>query len=666
MSGRLHHFLTAKALALPRIVKRGLAVFLDTLLCVLATWLALSLRLEQWVLPTWVQLVPALVAVGIAIPLFISWGLYRAIFRYSGGRALRVLAKAVGCYAIVYAAIFSLVGINGVPRSIGLMQPMVLFLVIGGSRWLVRNWLGEHLSGSTAEKARDGVVIYGAGDAGRQLAASLVHSNEFKFLTFVDDNAGFWGGTIDGRSVSAPSEMARLIESQQAKEVWLAMPKVSNAKRRDLIASLRRLPIHVRTLPSFSDLASGRVRLSDVRELDVNELLGRDAVKPNGVLLQKCIFDKTVLVTGAGGSIGSELCRQILAHNPRRILLIDNSEVALYNIHSELQALLRKQSDTDTDTDTDVDVDVDAMLVPLLASVQDTVTLSRIFAAWRPQTVYHAAAYKHVPMVEHNPVAGITNNVIGTLNCAQSAIAHGVENFVLVSTDKAVRPTNVMGASKRLAEMALQALASEPKNQGTCLAMVRFGNVLGSSGSVVPLFRKQIEAGGPVTLTHPDVTRYFMTIPEAAQLVVQAGAMAKGGEVFVLDMGEPVRIADLARSMIEAAGLAVKDAVTPWGDIEIAVTGLRPGEKLYEELLIGDGAHPTSHPRILQAQEAFMPADAFEVFMAKLENALQSNDACAIRDYLAEAVSGYAPTGEIVDWVEMQQRSNTPDALRVA
>ncbi len=280
-----------------------------------------------------------------------SWGLYRAIFRYSGGRALRVLAKAVGCYAIVYAAIFSLVGINGVPRSIGLMQPMVLFLVIGGSRWLVRNWLGEHLSGSTAEKARDGVVIYGAGDAGRQLAASLVHSNEFKFLTFVDDNSGFWGGTIDGRSVSAPSEMARLIESQQAKEVWLAMPKVSNAKRRDLIASLRPLPIHVRTLPSFSDLASGRVRLSDVRELDVNELLGREAVKPNGVLLQKCIFDKTVLVTGAGGSIGSELCRQILAHNPRRILLIDNSEVALYNIHSELQALLRKQSDTDTDTD---------------------------------------------------------------------------------------------------------------------------------------------------------------------------------------------------------------------------------------------------------------------------------------------------------------------------
>ena len=305
-------------------------------------------------------------------------------------------------------------------------------------------------------------------------------------------------------------------------------------------------------------------------------------------------------------------------------------------------------------------------MVPLLANVQDTVTLSRIFAAWHPQTVYHAAAYKHVPMVEHNPVAGITNNVIGTLNCAQSAIAHGVENFVLVSTDKAVRPTNVMGASKRLAEMALQALASEPKNQGTCLAMVRFGNVLGSSGSVVPLFRKQIEAGGPVTLTHADVTRYFMTIPEAAQLVVQAGAMAKGGEVFVLDMGEPVRIADLARRMIEAAGLAVKDAVTPWGDIEIAVTGLRPGEKLYEELLIGDGAYPTSHPRILQAQEAFMPADAFEVFMAKLENALQSNDACAIRDYLAEAVSGYAPTGEIVDWVEMQQRSNTPDALRVA
>ena len=642
MDGRLHHFLTAKALALPRGVKRGLAVFLDTLLCVLATWLALSLRLEEWVLPIWEYLVPALVAVGVAIPLFMSWGLYRAIFRYSGGRALRVLAKAVGCYAIVYAAIFSIVGINGVPRSIGLMQPMVLFLVIGGSRWLVRNWLGEHLSGSTAEKARDGVVIYGAGDAGRQLAASLVHSNEFKFLTFVDDNSGFWGGTIDGRSVSAPSEMARLIGSQQAKEVWLAMPKVSNAKRRDLIASLRRLPIHVRTLPSFSDLASGRVRLSDVRELDVNELLGRDAVKPNGVLLQRCIFDKTVLVTGAGGSIGSELCRQILAHNPRRILLIDNSEVALYNIHSELQALLRKQSDTDTDAD--ADADADAILVPLLANVQDTVTLSRIFAAWRPQTVYHAAAYKHVPMVEHNPVAGITNNVIGTLNCAQSAIAHGVENFVLVSTDKAVRPTNVMGASKRLAEMALQALASEPKNQGTCLAMVRFGNVLGSSGSVVPLFRKQIEAGGPVTLTHADVTRYFMTIPEAAQLVVQASAMATGGEIYLLDMGEPIKILDLAKTMARLHG---RDAflegaeAAGQGALPIKVMGLRPGEKLYEELLVTGSETATDHPRVKCEGVEMTGIHAVDDWLASLSTFTSKSDEEPLAEALEQLPLGF-------------------------
>ena len=647
INSRLYYLSIAKAHSLPRLAKIGLAVFLDALLCFFATWLALSLRLEQWVLPNWTHLLPALVSVGVAIPIFVAWGLYRAIFRYSGARALSVLAKAVGIYAIVFATIFAILEVQGVPRSVGLMQPMILFLVIGGSRWLVRSWLGNRLTGSSRQNTKSGVVIYGAGDAGRQLAASLVHSQDFNFVTFVDENPNFWGGTIDGRPVASPSDLVYLLENQKAKEVWLAIPSAEDKKRQELLASLRLYPVRVRTLPSFSDLASGRVRLSDVRDLDVNELLGRDPVKPNIALLKECIFNKTVLVTGAGGSIGSELCRQILANDPRRIVLIENSEVALYNIHSEMQALIRQK--------VDVDVDVDALLVPLLADVQDADKLSHIFATWRPQTVYHAAAYKHVPMVEHNVVAGIVNNFIGTLTTAKVAIAHQCEKFVLVSTDKAVRPTNVMGASKRLAEMGLQALASESKGKGTCLSMVRFGNVLGSSGSVVPLFKKQIEAGGPVTLTHQDVTRYFMTIPEAAQLVIQAGAMSKGAEVFVLDMGQPVRIVDLARSMIEAAGLTMKDTSTPWGDIEIKVTGMRPGEKLYEELLIGDGAQPTAHPRILQAHEEFLPLDVFEAFIQKLQDSIQANNLIAIRELLVGVVSGYEPSGPIADWTHLEK-----------
>jgi len=386
-------------------------------------------------------------------------------------------------------------------------------------------------------------------------------------------------------------------------------------------------------------LATGRVRLSDVRELDINELLGRDSIKPNFALLQKCIFEKTILVTGAGGSIGSELCRQILVQNPRRIILIENSEVALYNIHAELQSKIGQQPD---------DYDV---LVPLLCNVQDETKLTHIFETWKPETVYHAAAYKHVPIVEHNVVAGITNNVIGTLTCAKISIKHKVENLVLVSTDKAVRPTNIMGASKRLAEMALQSLCNDKNNESTCLSMVRFGNVLGSSGSVVPLFRKQIEAGEALTLTHKDVTRYFMTAVEAAQLVIQAGAMAKGGEVFVLDMGQPVSILDLARNMIESAGLIVKDAITPWGDVEIQVTGMRPGEKLYEELLIGDNAKPTEHARILQAHETFMERDDFDALIQKLTNAIVQNNIIEIRELLIANVSGYVPSGDIVDLI---------------
>lgn len=639
MNDFINLFLTRRAIDLPRVIKRALAVFMDTCLCICATWIALSLRLEELVLFNWKLMVPALVAVGIAIPVFISWGLYRAVFRYSGSQAISILAKAIAVFTLIYAIIFGVIGVQGIPRSIAIMQPMIMFLLVGASRWVIKIWLGQFISGSVAKNTQKGVVIYGAGDLGQQLALSLVHSHEFKFLSFIDDNKSFWKSTIDGRPVASPKEINRLIETRDAKELWLAMPSTTGTKRQELINRLRKLPLHVRTLPSFSDLATGRVLLSDVRELDINELLGRDSIKPINTLLQKCILEKTVLVTGAGGSIGSELCRQIISQKPRRILLVENSEVALYNIHSELLFTVRQQSGCDI------------VLVPLLVNIQDETKLTHIFKTWLPQTVYHAAAYKHVPIVEHNVVAGITNNVIGTLTCAKIAINHKVEHFVLVSTDKAVRPTNIMGASKRLAEMSLQSLSSDANNTRTCLSMVRFGNVLGSSGSVVPLFRKQINTRGPLTVTHQDVRRYFMTIKEAAQLVIQAGAMAKGGEVFLLDMGKPVRIVDLARNMIEAAGFLVKDAITPWGDIEIKIIGMRPGEKLYEELLIGDNPKSTTHPRIFQSHEAFMAMEDFDALIQKLINATQQNNVMEIRKLLIDAVSGYIPSGETVDWI---------------
>jgi FlaA1/EpsC-like NDP-sugar epimerase len=423
-------------------------------------------------------------------------------------------------------------------------------------------------------------------------------------------------------------------------DVLLAMPRLSRTRRNEILSQVRSARVAVRTLPSMNDLAQGKVSISDLRELDIDDLLGREPVVPNHILLAKNIVGKVVLVTGAGGSIGSELCRQILAVAPDKLLLIEQSEFALYAIHQELEEKLAGRK---------------TVLVPLLASVQDDDRMREIMFTWHPDTVYHAAAYKHVPLVEHNPAAGIKNNALGTLCTAQAAAESGVADFVLISTDKAVRPTNVMGASKRLAEMTLQALAAT--STGTKFSMVRFGNVLGSSGSVVPKFRQQIRDGGPVTVTHPEVTRYFMTIPEAAQLVLQAGAMAKGGDVFVLDMGLPVKIMDLARRMVELSGLAVKDEQNPDGDIEIEVTGLRPGEKLYEELLIGDNPKPTMHPRIMKAHEEFIPWADFEAKLSALKIALNVNDVGVIRLMMQQLVAGYAPSDDIVDWVYLEQEA---------
>jgi FlaA1/EpsC-like NDP-sugar epimerase len=473
------------------------------------------------------------------------------------------------------------------------------------------------------------LLIYGAGDAGVQTAAAIANARQFVLVGFVDDDVSKAGRSINGTTVFRPDQVEDIVRRRGVTDILLALPSASRTRRNEIIASLSSVPVHIRSLPGMSDLASGRVSVQDFKELDLEDLLGRDIVAPDPTVLARDIAGQAVLVTGAGGSIGGELCRQIVQQAPRQLVLLDHSEFALYSIHQQLQALCAAGHLT---------VDV----VPVLGSVSNTRRLLEVFTHYRPVHVYHAAAYKHVPLVESNPSEGVANNVFGTLNVALAALNAEVANFVLVSTDKAVRPTNVMGASKRMAELVLQALAARSDAAGTRFCMVRFGNVLGSSGSVVPLFRSQIASGGPVTVTHPEVTRYFMTIPEAAQLVLHAGAMAVGGEVFVLDMGAPVRIMQLARHMVELSGLRVRDEATPDGDIEITITGLRPGEKLYEELLIGDNPAPTAHPRIMKAHEEFLHWPELEVQLEALRMAADEGDVEAIKSVLAKCVHGYS------------------------
>jgi len=653
--------LIRQAIGLPRYAKRGLVMAVDISLCVLTVWFAYYLRLgefidfarhAQWGTgASWA----AVVSVVLALPLFIVSGLYRAIFRYSGWPALLAVARAVGIYGLLYASVFTAIGVAGVPRTVGIIQPILLLLFVGASRALARVWLGDQYQSILKRASRPKVLIYGAGTTGRQLATAMANSHEMQVAGFLDDDDRLHGHVLNGQPIYNPAELDNLATTLNISDVLLAMPSLSRKRRNEILSQIRVARVAVRTLPSVTDLAQGKVSISDLRELDIDDLLGREPVTPNRILLVKNIVGKVVLVTGAGGSIGSELCRQILAVNPAKLLLIEQSEFALYAIHQELEEKLAG-----------LDVATPPVLVPLLASVQDDDRMREIMCTWHPDTVYHAAAYKQVPLVEHNPAAGIKNNVLGTLRTAQAAAENGVTDFVLISTDKAVRPTNMMGASKRLAEMALQALAATPAGAGrtvgtggTKFSMVRFGNVLGSSGSVVPKFRQQIRDGGPITLTHPEVTRYFMTIPEAAQLVIQAGAMAKGGDVFVLDMGQPVKIMDLARRMVELSGLTVKDEQSPEGDIEIAVTGLRPGEKLYEELLIGDNPKPTVHPRIMKAHEEFIPWAEFEAKLTALEMALNVNDVGVIRLMMQQLVAGYIPSDDIVDWVYLEQEAES-------
>ena len=642
-------------LNLPRFAKRCIVIFFDVLLCGCTVWLAFGLRLDQWGYLQGNQWQVLFVAISFSFPLFISFGLYRAIFRYAGSSALASMVNVFIIYTGLFFCIFTLVGVNGVPRSIGVIQPILLFIGVGTGRYFMRYWLGG-LSKvhQVPHNLRPIALIYGAGSAGRQLAVGLSINKEMLVKGFIDDDESLQGNTINGVDVYSSMDLQNLIRRLNGTDVLLAIPSVSQSRRNEIIASLNGCGVRVRTLPAIMDLASGRVRISDLHDLDMNDLLGRKVVPPDIALLEKNVRGKTVLVSGAGGSIGSELCRQIMKFSPSALILVESSEHVLYLINEELRKLITEQENGNGEL-----VDGDGVkptptkalpikLIPCLASVRDKELMLKIFAANQPATVFHAAAYKHVPLVEQNPAEGIRNNVLGTLTCAQVSLETGVSHFILISTDKAVRPTNVMGASKRIAEMVLQAMAeSAIKNgQATQFSMVRFGNVLGSSGSVAPLFSAQIKAGGPITLTHPEVTRYFMTIPEAAQLVIQSSAMATGGDVFVLDMGQPVRIYDLAVKMVYLSGLMVKDELHPHGDIEIKVTGLRPGEKLYEELLIGDNPQPTDHPKIMKAHEEFLPWDELELELEKLNVALHSGDASLIRSSLKKLVPGYQPNGD--------------------
>jgi FlaA1/EpsC-like NDP-sugar epimerase len=611
----------------PRMAKLWVVIALDVILGLIATWIAFSLRLDVLHEPSGLQWGVYVLAPLLAVPVFIKFGLYRAIFRYTGQAALLVTAQAIGVYGALLSGALLWFQWSGVPRSLGLLQPLIYMLVVGASRAIARFWLAGVYDAATGQAGR--LLIFGAGTAGAQTAAALSVSRQFKLVGFVDDDPAKAGRSINGVSVFPAANLAEVVQTKQITDILLAMPNASRDRRNRIIESLDGLPVHVRTLPSMADLASGKITVQDIRELDIEDLLGREPVPPRTDLLARDLAGQVVLVTGAGGSIGGELVRQIVLQQPRQLLLLDHNEFGLYTIQQELEALCQTRA-------------LSVELVPLLGSAINASRMLALCEKYRPATVYHAAAYKHVPMVESNAGEGILNNVFGTLNVARAAQRSGVRRFVLISTDKAVRPTNVMGATKRMAELVLQAMAAQ--GGATCFSMVRFGNVLGSSGSVVPLFRKQLAAGGPLTVTHAEVTRYFMTIPEAAQLVLQAGAMGQGGDVFVLDMGEPVKIFDLARRMVQLSGLTVRDAQAPQGDIEITITGMRPGEKLYEELLIGDNPEPTDHPRIMKAQEDYLAWPQLEAELSALLRAANENDEEAIKAVLKECVQGYSPS----------------------
>ncbi|RRC99180.1 polysaccharide biosynthesis protein [Amphritea balenae] len=619
-----------------RNTKKALFLCFDVLVLPICCWLSFALRYEDWTARDFAHWPTYLLAPVIAIPFFIRLGLYRAVIRYIGYKAQWTVLKAVTLFLLVWTLVSYQLGLEVyIPRSVFFIFWFIAVFTIGGSRMLARWVILQQFPGGKLQKVKadaERVLIYGAGAAGRQLANALEQSSEFLPVGFIDDNPELTGLDIHNLGVYRSDRLFDLIDRFDIDTLLLAMPSASRYRKKQIIDALAGVQVRVLTLPVVSDLAGGRVSIDDIKEVDIADLLGREEVQPQQSLLDACIKDQAVLVSGAGGSIGSELCRQIICQKPSVLILLDQSEFALYSIEIELSEAQAQRSEL--------------QIVPVLGSVLDEALIDRVLAQYNVDTIYHAAAYKHVPLVENNTVAGLRNNVIGTLTLAQSAVRSSVKNFVLISTDKAVRPTNVMGASKRFAELILQGLSKrEVDRSGIRFAMVRFGNVLGSSGSVIPLFRRQIKAGGPVTVTDPEITRYFMTIPEAASLVIQAGSMGSSGDVYVLDMGEPVKIYDLARQMVNLTGLSVRDRQCRDGDIEIRFTGLRDGEKLYEELLIGGDVLETDHPKVMRAQEEMLDWRDLEVIIHQLSIALDTFNHEEIQELLLASVNGYDPKG---------------------
>jgi FlaA1/EpsC-like NDP-sugar epimerase len=632
------HTVAKSILNLPRFAKQIVAIIVDLGLCVLCTWFAFYLRLDEFISIQGAGLTAAMVSVALALPVFWLLGLYRTIFRYSGLSIMFSVSIALLVYGILYFSVFGVYGFKGIPRSIGIIQPMLLFFAVVSSRLFVKYLFGDNYRFKDKSQFLKKVLVYGAGSAGRQLVSALVNSNELKVVGFLDDDDRVHGQVLQGQAIYSPLKIADLIKSKEVQLILLALPSISRSRRNDILKNLSNYPLQVQTLPMIADIIQGRVNLSDIKDLDVDDILNRDQVLPNTELLSKNIISKVVLVTGAGGSIGSELSRQIVKENPKKLLLLELNEFALYKIYEELKI-----------------VNENLNIIPLLVNVQDQIKVNEIFKTFGVDTVYHAAAYKHVPLVEENISESIKNNVFATLAVTKAALFNSVENFVLISSDKAVRPTNIMGASKGLAELCVQGLYQNTKNNKTKMSIVRFGNVLESSGSVIPKFKKQIKDGGPITLTHPDVTRYFMTLTEASQLVIQAGAMSEDCDVFVLNMGASIKIKDLIYRIIKLSGLTVKDENNKEGDIEIKIIGLRPGEKLYEELLLGDNPQKTQHPKIQKAQDPFIPFNQLEIDLNTLKTLLDHNKVLEVKELLTKIVKTYQSNTAIVDHVYLEQ-----------
>lgn len=617
-------------LRFPRWIKRTISILIDIVSIGIAYFIAFGIRYDSSFVfyneRYWYSLIPV---VGVTILVFIKLGLYRAVLRYITIDVFKtvILGGVVSTISLLFVFFYLQIDL---PRSVPFLYFIFLTLLVSGFRLLFRTLLNTNRSGRTR------VIIYGAGESGRQLLTALNQTSDYLAIAFVDDNARLNKSLLHGVTVYSPDRLLDLIERYEAKKILLAIPSASKSRRKEIILGLSDLPCEVLSIPGMLDLVSGKTVIDSLKKVSINDLLGRDPVEPIGELLKADIYNKAVMVTGAGGLIGSELCRQIIFQKPKLLLLFELNEFSLYSIEKELSNLLVEENST-------------IKIIPLLGSIQRKHRLSRVMKTFSIDTIYHAAAYKHVPLVEYNVVEGIRNNIFGTLYCAEAAIEAGVSTFVLISTDKAVRPTNTMGATKRVAELILQALAKTQKNTRFC--MVRFGNVLGSSGSVVPLFEQQIRQGGPITLTHQDITRYFMTIPEASQLVIQAGAMGKGGDVFVLDMGESVKIFDLAKRMVRLSGLSIKNESNPNGDIEIKTTGLRPGEKLYEELLIGDMVSGTRHSRIMTAHEVMLGWEQLSNYLSELDQACYDFNLERVRELLLDLPTSFKPVDDICDLV---------------